>query len=76
MTDDHEIIDEALYRAILHGVAAGACRVAARETGDVSWARLSREQSDKAQVMLHQAAFARVRRAAAQAASSSSVAKP
>jgi len=58
MTTDHEIIDEALYRAILHGVAAGACRVAARETRSAHWAMMAGVQSEKARVKLHQAAAA------------------
>ena len=58
MTTDHEIIDEALYRAILHGVAAGACRVAARETGSAYWAGMAEDQREKAEVLLHQAASA------------------
>lgn|GEM_PF-5857652 len=44
---DH-IIDLAIYRAILHGAAAGACSVAARETGSAYWAATAREQSGKA----------------------------
>ena len=59
MTTDHEIIDEALYRAILHGVAAGACQVAARETGSAYWAGMAADQREKARARLHQAASAR-----------------
>lgn len=58
MTDGHEIIDEDLYRAILHGVAAGACHAAARETGSAYWAGMAQDQSEKARVKLHQAATA------------------
>lgn len=57
MTDEHEIIDEALYRAILHGVAAGACQAAARETGSAYWAGMAQDQRKKAEMLLHQAAF-------------------
>lgn len=53
---DH-IIDLAIYRAILHGAAAGACSVAARETGSAYWAATAREQSGKAAERLHQAAL-------------------
>lgn len=58
MTDEHEIIDEALYRAILHGVAAGACWAAARETRSAYWAGMAGAQSEKARALLHQAAAA------------------
>lgn len=47
----------ALLQAILHGAAAGACRVAARETGDMTWAEEARRQSIKASRELHQAAL-------------------
>ncbi|WP_167544783.1 hypothetical protein [Brevundimonas vesicularis] len=60
MTTEHEIIDEALYRAILHGVAAGACQVAARETGSAYWAGMAEDQRVKARARLHQAASGRV----------------
>ena len=53
---DHEIVDPLLYRAILHATAAGACSVAARETGQDCWAALGGEQRAKASVLLHQAA--------------------
>lgn len=49
---DH-IIDLAIYRAILHGAAAGACSVAARETGSAYWAATAREQSGKASEFLY-----------------------
>ena len=68
-----------VLRAILHGVAAGACRVAAREdaTRRAHWAALAADQSAKARVRLHQAASAvgRSNRLAAPAASSSKVAR-
>lgn len=41
-----------ILRAIRHGVAAGACSVAARETGDPKWWRLAQEQREKARLML------------------------
>lgn len=44
-----------ILRAIRHGVAAGACSVAARETGGAYWAALAADQREKAKVMLHQA---------------------
>ena len=56
MTTEHEIIDETLYRAILHGIAAGACTVAARETRSAYWAGMAADQRGKAKVLLHQAA--------------------
>ena len=34
-----------ILRAIRHGVAAGACRVAARATGDALWSREAERQS-------------------------------
>lgn len=71
MTTEDEMIDEALYRAILHGVAAGACRVAARETGSAYWAGMAEDQREKAEVLLHQAAS--VRMPACAAASTSKV---
>ena len=46
----------AWLQAILHGVAAGACRVAARETGDITWAEEAGLQSMKATRSLHHAA--------------------
>lgn len=49
----------AWLQAILHGAAAGACRVAARETGDMTWAEEAGRQSIKAARELHQAARAR-----------------
>ncbi len=45
-----------ILRAIRHGVAAGACSVAARETRDPKWWRLAQEQREKARGALHQAA--------------------
>lgn len=56
MTTDNDIIDEALYRAILHGVAAGACRVAARETGSAYWTGMAEDQRVKCKMRLHHAA--------------------
>ena len=55
---NHEIIDATLYRAILHGVAAGACRVAAREdeARDAYWNARADDQSRKSRLRLHQAA--------------------
>lgn len=47
---------EDILRAILHGVAAGACRVAARETGSAYWAGMAADQRAKARARLHQAA--------------------
>lgn len=41
-----------ILRAIRHGVAAGACSVAARETRDPKWWRLAQEQREKARLML------------------------
>jgi len=76
MTTDHEIIDEALYRAILHGVAAGACRAAARETGSAYWAGMAADQRAKARARLHHAASAWGDADLAASASSSSVAMP
>ncbi len=58
MRTDDEVIDEDLFRAILHGVAAGACRVAARETGSAYWGGLAEDQRAKAADRLHHAAFA------------------
>lgn len=43
-----------ILRAIRHGVAAGACSVAARETRDPKWWRLAQEQREKAKGALHQ----------------------
>lgn len=63
MTDEHEIIDEALYRAILHGVAAGACRAAARETRSAYWAGMAADQRAKAKALMHHAASRRSREA-------------
>lgn len=63
MTTDHEIIDEDLYRAILHGVAAGACQAAARETGSAYWAGMAADQRAKARARLHHAASRRSREA-------------
>ncbi|WP_374322865.1 hypothetical protein [Brevundimonas sp.] len=48
--------DADILRAILHGVAAGACQVAARETGSAYWAGMAADQRGKARVLLHQAA--------------------
>lgn len=59
-----------ILRAIRHGVAAGACSVAARETRDPKWWRLAQEQREKARGALHQAALSR--RAACAAANTSS----
>ncbi len=44
-----------ILRAIRHGVAAGACSVAARETRDPKWWRLAQDQREKARGALHQA---------------------
>lgn len=44
-----------ILRAIRHGVAAGACSVAARETGSAYWAGMAVGQREKAKVLLHQA---------------------
>lgn len=44
-----------ILRAIRHGVAAGACSVAARETRDPKWWRLAQEQREKARGALHYA---------------------
>lgn len=44
-----------ILRAIRHGVAAGACSVAARETRDPKWWRLAQEQREKARGALHHA---------------------
>lgn len=51
----HEVL-----RAILHGVAAGACEVAARETGAARWSRTAEDQREKARALLHQTASARM----------------
>lgn len=48
-----------ILRAILHGVAAGACEVAARETGSAYWAGMAADQRAKASARLHHAASAR-----------------
>ena len=45
-----------ILRAIRHGVAAGACRLAARATGQSLWGRKADEQSAKARDMLGHAA--------------------
>lgn len=45
-----------ILRAIRHGVAAGACRVAARATGNGAWGRKANERSAKARDMLGHAA--------------------
>ena len=45
-----------ILRAIRHGVAAGACRVAARATGQAVWERKADDQSAKARGMLGHAA--------------------
>ncbi len=57
---DHDIIDPALYRAILHAVAAGACRVAAREDSGraAHWRAHEADQRRKCVERLHQAASA------------------
>ena len=47
---------EDILRAILHGVAAGACQVAAREFGSAYWAGMAVAQRTKARAYLHQAA--------------------
>lgn len=52
-----------ILRAILHGVAAGACQTAARETGSAYWAGMAADQRAKAGVRLHQAALRRSREA-------------
>lgn len=44
-----------ILRAIRHGVAAGACRVAARATGDGMWSREAERQSLLVGEALHQA---------------------
>ena len=41
-----------ILRAIRHGVAAGACSVAARETRDPKWWRLAQEPREKARAIL------------------------
>ena len=58
---DHEIIDAALYRAILHGVAAGACRAAGLEdeARGAYWNALADDQSRKSKLRLHQEAPSR-----------------
>lgn len=71
--------DADILRAILHGVAAGACQVAARETSSAYWAGMAQDQRKKADVLLHQAAsasralidFSESRRASAREDSSS-----
>ena len=45
-----------IMRAIRHGVAAGACSVAARETGSAYWAGMAEDQRGKARALLHHAA--------------------
>lgn len=49
-------LDGEILRAILHGAAAGACRIAARETGSAYWAGMAEDQRVKATVRLHQLA--------------------
>lgn len=49
-----------ILRAIRHGVAAGACRVAWRATGESAWLRTAAEQSRAAERRLHQAALSLV----------------
>lgn len=44
-----------ILRAIRHGVAAGACRVAARATGDALWSREAERQRQLVGEALHQA---------------------
>lgn len=65
--------DQAVLRAILHAVAASACRVAAKEDRPrrAHWQALAYDQSKKSGARLHQAASA-VSLDAADAASSSS----
>lgn len=48
----------AFLRAIRHGVAAGACRQAARATGNGAWGRTAAHQRGKAKRCLHYAATA------------------
>lgn len=48
--------DSEILRAILHGAAAGACRVAARETGSAYWAGMAEDQRVKAKARLRHAA--------------------
>lgn len=57
--------------AIRHGIAAGACRVAAREKGTqrVHWDALADDQSKKSGERLHQATSRYSRRCSAVAAS-------
>lgn len=45
-----------IMRAILHGIAAGACETAARETRSAYWAAVAVDQRTKATALLHQAA--------------------
>ena len=62
-----------ILRAIRHGVAAGACRVAAALTGDDHWAGEAERQSRTVTERLHQAAS---RHSSACAAASTSVVTP
>ena len=63
-----------ILRAILHGVAAGACQVAGRESGSDYWYGMAADQRAKATERLH--AASRSRRLAAPSASSSREANP
>ena len=55
---DHEIIDPALYRAILHGIAAGACRRAAHVDRARAGEWIAKAEAQRFAVvdLLHQAA--------------------
>lgn len=61
--DGGEVPPQEILRAILHSVAAGACAVAARETGSAYWACMAAEQRAKARARLHHAASRRSREA-------------
>lgn len=51
--------DAAILRAIRHGVAAGACRVAAEATGKAGWKAKAEAMHHAAAADLHHAASAR-----------------
>lgn len=55
---DHDIINPALYRAIFHGVAAGACQQAAQvDTANAGkWCAEAEAQRGAVRRALHQAA--------------------
>lgn len=52
----HEIVDHRLYRAILHGVAAGACsRAALAAAASRGWSLMASHHSERSREWLHAA---------------------